>query len=205
MGAEGAQVEDVEVRRVEAESKLKKGKAMVEQQKKELHKTECQVTALTRWVDYANEYHHLAIEALEASNKDKKELKPQIFDKKELRQLTEAQAKEIKSLKAKAKTVGKVAVQNYIDNFEKIELYDTFINQWSSWNAQLMLDNLRQVHLDLDILDFEKEFGGSTEGRPYFQATGEIQEEAPNVEANDAKSIGAIVPIDLRHRHYLIL
>lgn len=41
MGAEGAQVEDVEVRRVEAESKLKKGKAMVEQQKKELHKTEC--------------------------------------------------------------------------------------------------------------------------------------------------------------------
>lgn len=58
--------------------------------------------------------------------------------------------------KAKAKAIGKAAVQNFIDNFK---LYDTFANYWASWNAQLMLEHLREVHPGLGTSALEKEFG----------------------------------------------
>lgn len=68
--------------------------------KKELHETECQVAVLMRLIDHANEHYHLVVEALDASNKEKREP----------RQRTDAQVEEIESLKAKAKTVGESEV-----------------------------------------------------------------------------------------------
>lgn len=47
----------------------------MERLRKELHEMESQVAALTRQLDHANEQHCLAIEALEASNKKKSELR----------------------------------------------------------------------------------------------------------------------------------
>lgn len=53
-----------------------------------------------------------------------------------LRQLIDASKKEIEFLNAKARIAGIVAVQKYIDNFEKMKEYDGFANYWASWNAQ---------------------------------------------------------------------
>ncbi|XP_022856309.1 protein piccolo-like [Olea europaea var. sylvestris] len=56
-----------------AEAQLTVAKAEVERLKKELYEVECQVAAVTQRLDHANEYHKLATEALEASNKEKAE------------------------------------------------------------------------------------------------------------------------------------
>lgn len=141
ISVERAKAEDAKINRAEVESNLDKVKAVAKQLKKELHETERQVVALMRRVDYANERHHLAVEALESSNKEKAEL----------RRLTKSQVEEIGSLKAEAKAIGKTKIQNFIDNFKKTELCDTFTNYWTSRNAQLTLERLRELNLDLDM------------------------------------------------------
>lgn len=70
---EMAKVEDAEIKRVEAESKLDKAKAVAKQLQKDLHETECQVATFTRQLDYANEHHHK--EASDSSKKENRELK----------------------------------------------------------------------------------------------------------------------------------
>lgn len=74
------------------------------------------------------------MEALDASNKEKAEL----------RQWVKAHVEQIESLKEKVKDVGDSAVQHVIDHFEEHELYDTFANYWTSWNAQAILQCLRE-------------------------------------------------------------
>ena len=110
---------------------------------------ECQVAAMSRRVDHANEHHRLATEALEASNKEKAEL----------RQRTEAQSEEITSLKEELKSVGEVTFQNFIDHFKEYPLYDDFANFWASWSAQGILGRLKEVHPTLDVSPLEAEFG----------------------------------------------
>lgn len=60
---------------------------MSERFRRELHETECQVAALTSQLDYANEHHRLALEALDTSNKEKVKL----------RQWVEAHIKKVES------------------------------------------------------------------------------------------------------------
>lgn len=83
-----------------------------------------------------------------------------------MRLLTEARPEEIRSLNAKVKSVDEVVVQNFNDNFEKIEIYNTCANYRATQNAQLTLKHLREVYPDLDIYAFEKEFGEPTRGQP---------------------------------------
>ncbi|XP_022898759.1 uncharacterized protein LOC111412186 isoform X2 [Olea europaea var. sylvestris] len=66
----------------EAEAQLTAAKAEVERLKKELYKVECQVAAVTRRLDHANEHHKLATEALEASNKEKAELRQRLSQRR---------------------------------------------------------------------------------------------------------------------------
>lgn len=70
-----AKAAEVEKRRVETEDQLGKSNYYVERMRKELHEMKCQVAALTRWLDHANEHHCLVTEALEALNKEKSELR----------------------------------------------------------------------------------------------------------------------------------
>ncbi|XP_022898752.1 uncharacterized protein LOC111412184 isoform X1 [Olea europaea var. sylvestris] len=163
----------VEEGKKEAEAQLTAAKAEVERLKKELYKVECQVAAVTRRLDHANEHHKVDIEALEASNKEKAEL----------RQKAEAQSEEIASLKEKLKSVGEVAAQNFIDHFEDHPLYDDFANFWASWSAQSLLGRVKEVHPTLDISSLEAEFGRPTGGRP-----DRLAEEAPEApEATDVE------------------
>lgn len=74
------------------------------------------MATLTRRIDYANNHHRLAVEALEASKKEKEEL----------RQKVKAQVKEINSLMAEVKVTRETAMQHFIDHFKKHPLYDTF-------------------------------------------------------------------------------
>lgn len=78
----------------------------------------------------------------------------------------EAQVEEIESFKVEAKVARDSVVQNFIDHFEEHELYGTIANYWASWNAQTMLQRLREVHPNLDISALEEEFGGPIGGRP---------------------------------------
>lgn len=139
-----------------AEPQLTVVQAEVKQLKKELYEVECQVAAVTRRLDHANEHYKLATDALEASNREKVEL----------RQQTEAQSEEIASLKEELKYAGEVAIQNFIDHFEDHPLYDDFPNFWASWSAQSLLGRQKEVHPTLDISPLEAEFGGPTGGRP---------------------------------------
>lgn len=97
----------------EVESQLGMTNSDAEGQKKELHEMECQLAALTKRLDHANEHHRLATEALEASNKETTEK----------RQWTEAQVDEIGTLKETVKVAGELAVQHFIDHFEKHPLF----------------------------------------------------------------------------------
>lgn len=96
-------------------TKLEKAKAMAKQLKKEICETECQIVTLTRWMDYANENLCLADEGLEDLHKEKINL----------RQLINNQIEDIKSSRLRKWSWVKAAVQNNIENFEKIEVYDT--------------------------------------------------------------------------------
>jgi hypothetical protein len=154
-----------------AEVQLAASQAEVERLKKEFYEVECQVAVVTRRLDHANEHHKLATDALEASNREKAELKQQ----------AEAQSVEIASLREELKSAGEVAVQNFIDHFEDHPLYDDFANFWASWSAQSLLGRLREVHPTLDISPLEAEFGGPTGGRP-----DKVTEEVP--EAQEAAS-----------------
>ncbi|XP_022893779.1 uncharacterized protein LOC111408217 [Olea europaea var. sylvestris] len=145
---------EAESTKQEAEGQLIRVNADVERLKKELHETECQVAAVTRRSDHANEYHRLTTSALEASYKEKAELK----------QWAEAQAEEIASLKGELKSAGEVAVQNFIDHFEEHPLYDDFANYWASWSAQELLGQLKEIHPTLDISSLQTEFNGPTRG-----------------------------------------
>lgn len=71
-------------------------------------------------VDQSNEPQGIASEALEHANKNKAKFG----------MFTETQNQEIESLRAEVKTVGKVAVQNYIENFDQMKEYDDFVNYW---------------------------------------------------------------------------
>lgn len=110
--------------------------------------------------------------------------------------MIEAQIKKIETLKVETKTVGKAAVQNYIENFEKIELYDLFASCWASWNTQSMLEHLRKVYPNLYISALEKERVVPIGGRPDLQTIGEVQNDAPNAEADEAMGDGTIVRIN---------
>ncbi|XP_022874088.1 uncharacterized abhydrolase domain-containing protein DDB_G0269086-like [Olea europaea var. sylvestris] len=154
-----------------AEVQLAASQAEVERLKKELYEVECQGAVVTRRLDHANEHHKLATDALEASNREKAELKQQ----------AEAQSVEIASLREELKSAGEVAVQNFIDHFEDHPLYDDFANFWASWNAQSLLGRLKEVHPTLDISQLEEEFGGPAGGRP-----DKVTEEVP--EAQEAAS-----------------
>lgn len=114
----------------EVEAQLTAAKAEVEWLKKKLYEVKCQVADMTWRVDHTNEHHKLTTEALEVSNKEKAEL----------RQKAEAQSEEIAFLKEELKSVGEVAVHNFIDHFEDHPLYDDFANFWASWSAQGLLD-----------------------------------------------------------------
>lgn len=41
----------------------------------------------------------------------------------------------IESLKTETKMAGKIAVQNYIDNFDNTLKYDNFANFWALWSV----------------------------------------------------------------------
>lgn len=71
---------------------------------------------------------------------------------------------------------------------------DTFVNFWTSWNAQAMLERLREVHPTLDISTLEAEFGRPTGGRPDVTAANEAAEtpQETGVEVGDR----AIMPIE---------
>ncbi|CAA3010591.1 Hypothetical predicted protein [Olea europaea subsp. europaea] len=131
-----AKATEEEKGRREVEAQLAAAKGDTELLKKELYDVE---------VDHANEHHRLATEALEASNKERAEL----------RQRAKAQSEEIASLNEELKSAGEVAVQIFIDHFEEHPLYDDFANFWASWSAQGLLGRLK-----------EAEFGGPTRGWP---------------------------------------
>ncbi|XP_022883631.1 uncharacterized protein LOC111400445 [Olea europaea var. sylvestris] len=145
-----AKAAEEEKKRTEAEAQLAIAVGDIERLKKELYEVERQVAAMTRRMDHANEHHQLVMEALEASNKEKAEL----------RQRTEAQSEEIASLNEELKSAGEVTVQNFIDHFEVHPMYDDFANFWASWSAQGILGRLKEVHPTLDISSLEAEFGG---------------------------------------------
>lgn len=150
------EVEEVDEKWILTFSKLDSVEYEANHLKHEFHESVSQVVALTKKVDQANDYQKLTSEALEEANKERVEL----------RKLTEGQADEINSLKAEAKTIGEVAIQNYKDNFENTPEYDEFANYWTSWAAKEMMSLLRERHPDLDINFLEEEFGGPTGGRP---------------------------------------
>lgn len=62
----------------EPEEWAQKAKATLEQLNRELNEIKCQVAALTRWLDYSNKRHRITIEALDASNKEKAELRQRV-------------------------------------------------------------------------------------------------------------------------------
>ncbi|XP_022883708.1 optineurin-like [Olea europaea var. sylvestris] len=181
-----AKTVEAEKKRVEVESQLGRANSDVERLRKELYETESQVDALKRRLDHASEHHRLATKALEASNKEKAEL----------RQRAEAQAEEIESLKAEVKVVGESAMQHFIDHFEKHPLYDTFAKYWPSWNAQAMLEWLKEVHPTLDISALEVELDGPTEGRPDVASAEEVAEPSQEVEVGDKLR----TYVNLKHR-----
>ncbi|XP_022873713.1 uncharacterized protein LOC111392589 [Olea europaea var. sylvestris] len=100
MRAAQAKASEAEEVRQKAKARLMRSNPEVKRLKKELYEVECQVAAMIRRVHHANEHHRLATETLEASNKEKAEL----------RQRVEAQAKEIESLKAEMKAARESAM-----------------------------------------------------------------------------------------------
>lgn len=169
------ETEEAEERWVTATSKLDTAEVRVNQLKNELHESASQVAALTKRIDDANEHQRIASEALEVANRERGELK----------QLNEAQAKEIGSLKAEVGAIGEAEVLKYKENFHTTPEYDDFANYWASWAAKEVMSRLREKHPELDINFLEEEFGGPTGGRPGpdEEEGGEAGEEEAEAEA----------------------
>lgn len=93
------------------------------------------------------------------------------------------------------KVVGEPIVQHFIDHFEKHKVYNNFAKFWASWNAQAMLQHLREVYTTLDVTVLEEKFGGPTSDRLDMATAEEVAQEAPQVAEVEVEN-GTIVLVE---------
>lgn len=129
--------------------------AEIEDLKKEVHESQCEVAALTKKVEISDNHQKVTAEALEKANLELTGARDAgQFMEKELRWL-EA---EVKRYEADVVEAGDIAVKNYVANFHHTEEYRRFGLYWSKVAYEEVFERLGEVHPQLDVSELKAEF-----------------------------------------------
>ncbi|XP_022865629.1 caldesmon-like [Olea europaea var. sylvestris] len=166
-----AEAKEAKVQKVEEAAKLESALAHIEALKKEVHESQCEVTA----------------EALEKANLS-------LAGARDAYQFLEGQAKwymnDASVAREEARTAREEAVKEYIANFHTTEEYKSFSSYWRNFAYAEVLERAEELYPNLDLAQLRSEFVDEVPQTPAEEVRGdeEVDAEAPSAEAPPSSS-----------------